>query len=139
MKIVFFIATFLFLVSCKKKVPSIFLGTWKIDSSTNGSTKRLSKPYESGILNLKKDGTYTYNLAAADVFNEYSGLFFVSDSINGIKILKLEIGSNYNFYYVVEKLENNMMQVSSRQSYDYGDSTIYFTKRDIFKRKESTK
>jgi len=65
-----------FFLSCRNKAPDIFLGKWKIDSSSNGPSKRLSRPYMSGTLVLKNDGTYDYNWKADDVLGEDRGKYF---------------------------------------------------------------
>jgi hypothetical protein len=114
--------------------PQIFLGTWKKDSSTSGPTTRLSRPYESGTLVLNKDGTFYYRWAADDVMGDKYGTFIITDSINGLKILKLLSPANSNFYYTILEADNNRLKTTHKSSYKVGDSTITFDMIDIFKK-----
>ena len=117
-------------------MPGMFLGTWKKDSSTNGPTRELSRPYQSGILVLKRDGTFDYRWSAIDVIGEEHGKFFITDSTNGLKILKL-VGEANSYYYTILEADNNRLKTSEKNSYEVGDSTIIFDMIDIFKKKDA--
>lgn len=139
MKIIFLIFVSLFYASCKNSSHDIFLGTWQKDSSTNGPTSRFSSPYESGVLVFKKNGTYTYSWSADDVSGSDRGKYFITDSINGLKFLKLERRSEHYIYYTILEVDRRRLKVKSRYNYEVGDSIIYYDIVDIFRKKESNK
>ncbi len=114
----------------------IFSGTWKKDSSTNGPTTKLSLPYVSGTLILKKNGKYIYDWNADDVFGNEKGNYIIVDSTNGSKILKLIRPSGYFDDYVILEKSRDRLKVKSRHSYNTGDSTIYFDMVDVFRKIE---
>ncbi len=136
MKIVLAIIVSLLFESCKSKVPDFFIGTWQKDSSTNGPTSRLSRPYESGTLVFNKNGTYNYRWGSDDVFGSDSGKYIITDSVNGLKVLKLEKRSGYYFYYTVLEVDNKRFKAKCKLSYDAEDSTIYYDMIDVFKKIE---
>ena len=123
-----------FFVNCTNKVPDSLLGRWEKDSSTNGPAKKLSRPYESAILVLKKDGTFDYKWSADDVGGKEHGKFIVKDSADGFKILELINTKNRFRYCKILEADNYRLKTSHKNSYGVDDSTIYFDMIDVFKK-----
>jgi hypothetical protein len=121
-------------VSCQNQTSESYIGTWKKDSSTNGPTTKLSKPYESGILIFKKDSTYRYSWAADDYLGDDTGRYFILDSAGDLKILRLKKTSDYYRDYIILEKSSRRLKVKSIHNYNVGDSTIFFDMVDIFKR-----
>jgi hypothetical protein len=128
-------------ISCRNNAHEIFFGTWKKDSSTSGPTTRLSKPYESGTLVLKKNADFNYKWRADDVMGDYDGEFEINDSTNGLKILCLMHGQKLYRKYIILEADDKRMKTSLKSSYTLynSDSTIFFEMVDVFKKIETVK
>jgi len=121
-------------ISCQNQISESFIGTWRKDSSTNGPTTRLSKPYVSGTLIFGKDSIYSYSWIADDVLGDDRGRYFIIASGNGLKILRLEKAPGYYSDYIILEKTNHRFKVKSRHSYNVSDSTIYFDMVDVYKK-----
>jgi hypothetical protein len=133
MRIVVIIVIIIF-SSCKDKVPKIFLGNWKLDSSTGGPGTKLFPAYESRNIIFKKDGTFEYDWMEGDVGDNYSGNYFIKDSVSNLKILKLVDKRKNIPIYVILEASKDRLKTSSKHRYTIGDSAIVFYMIDVFKK-----
>lgn len=139
MRNLIFIFVVIYFVSCESKPGNGLLGTWKKDSSSNGPSSKLSRPYEKGTLIIKNDGTYEYDWMADDVGGNSKGKYFITDSVD-LKVLKLERAPNIYFVYrIVEYDQNRFKSISTQKYTALDDSIIFFEMIDIFKKVKETK
>jgi hypothetical protein len=138
MRILIPILTIILFLSCGSEHRNSLIGTWNKDSSSNGPSKILSRPYESGTLTLKNDGAYEYNWMADDIGGNRNGKYFIIDSISGSKILKLERDSgNFFIYRILEFNDRRFKAISTHHYTTLDDSTIFFDMIDVFKKIKS--
>ena len=132
---IFYLFILGFIISCKNQSPNYFIGKWKLDSSS-GPSGKLFAAYQSKDIELKKDGSFFYEWWQGDVGNKYKGRLSIKNTTNGIRIIEFISDKSNNIIrqYKILESSKNRLKMSREESYEVKDSTLTFTRIDIFKR-----